>query len=110
MTPSLLLAQAQGQPSLLMSLMPMILIFAVFYFIWFMPLRKKQKALDQLLERLKKGDQVVTTGGLYGKVVSTQDHIVVLELAQGVKVRVARRAIAGLEGSPEDKGDHGHGP
>lgn len=102
MTHTLLLAQAPGEPSLLVGLMPMILIFAVFYFIWFMPMRKKQKALEALIQQLKKGDKVVTTGGIYGEVVKTQDHVVVLKLADNVKVRVAKRAIAGLEGSPED--------
>ena len=102
MNPTLLLAQAPAEPSLLVSLMPMILIFGVFYLIWFMPMRKKQKALDALLERLKKGDKVVTTGGFYGEVVKAEGHIVVLKLADNVKVRVAKRAIAGLEGSPED--------
>lgn len=100
MTHALLLAQAQ--PSLLVSLMPMILIFLVFYFIWFMPIRKKQKALQELIENLKKGDRVVTNGGFYGEVVKTQDHTVLLKIADNVKVRVAKRAIAGLEGSPED--------
>ena len=102
MTPTLLLAQAPGEPSLLVSLMPMALIFAVFYFIWFRPLRQKQKALEALLERLKKGDKVVTTGGFYGEVVKAEGDVVVLKLAETVKVRVAKRAIAGLEGSPED--------
>ena len=101
MNHTLLLAQATGEPSLLVSLMPMILIFAVFYFIWFRPLRQKQKALEALIGQLKKGDKVVTTGGIYGEVVKTQDDIVVLKLADNVKIRIAKRAIAGLEGSPE---------
>lgn len=99
----LLLAQASGEPSLLNSFMvPMILIFGVFYLLLIRPQQKKQKAVEALQEGLKKGDKVVTSAGIYGEVVKTQDHIVVLKLAENVKVRVAKRAIAGLEGSPED--------
>ncbi len=82
----------------------MIGIFLIFYFIWFMPIRKKQKALDKLLEELKKGDEVVTNGGLHGEVVKAEDQIVVLEVAANVKIRVSRRAIAGLQGSEEERG------
>ncbi len=103
MNPMLLLAQAPAEPSLLNSfLVPMVLIFGVFYFLIIRPQQKKQKALENLVGQLKKGDKVVTTGGFYGEVVSTQDHTVILKLADTVKVRIAKRAITGLEGSPED--------
>ncbi len=101
----LVVAAASGEQSLLGALIPMIVIFGIFYLIWFMPLRKKQKALESLLGALKKGDRVVTNGGLYGEVTKVEDHIVVLKLAENIKVRVSRRAIAGLEGSPAEKGD-----
>ena len=104
MTPSLLadlltipLAQTAQQPSVLVQLMPMILIFLVFYVIWFLPLRKKQKAHDELLANLSKGDKVITNGGLYGKVLKAEGEIIVLELADNVRVRISRRAIGGLE-------------
>ena len=100
----LLAAAPQGSSSFLVSMMPMILIFVVFYFVMWAPVRKKQKALEQLIESLKKGDKVVTNGGLYGEVVKADDATVILKLAENVKVKVAKRAIAGLEGSPEDKG------
>ncbi|MEM1177866.1 MAG: preprotein translocase subunit YajC [Acidobacteriota bacterium] len=95
--PAQLLANTAGQPSMLVQLTPMILIFLVFYVIWFLPLKKKQKALDELLANLSKGDKVITNGGLYGKVVKAEGEIVVLELADNVRVRVTRRAIGGLE-------------
>jgi len=106
MTTLLLLAASPQGPSPLLNMMPLVLIFAVFYFVMWAPIRKKQKALEQLVESLKKGDKVVTNGGLYGEVVKTEDGTVILKLAENVKVKVARRAIAGLEGSPEDKGGH----
>ena len=62
MNPTLLLAQAPAEPSLLVSLMPMILIFGVFYLIWFMPMRKKQKALDALLDQMLQ-ERVAGIGG-----------------------------------------------
>ena len=104
MTTMYLLAAAPGAPSPLLNMMPLILIFVVFYFVMWAPVRKKQKALEQLIESLKKGDKVVTNGGLYGEVVKAEGATVILKLAENVKVKVAKRAIAGLEGSPEDKG------
>ncbi len=100
----LLLAQANQGISPLLNMMPLILIFVVFYFVMWAPIRKKQKALEGLIESLKKGDRVVTNGGLYGEVVKTEGATLILKLAENVKVKVAKRAIAGLEGSPEDKG------
>ncbi len=98
------LAQASQQPSAIVQLMPMVLIFLVFYVIWFLPLRKKQKALDEMVDKLSKGDKVITNGGFYGKVIKVDGEIVVLELADNVRVRVAKRAIGGLDGSQADNG------
>lgn len=105
----LVVAAASGEQSLLGALIPMILIFGIFYLIWFMPLRKKQKALESFIASLKKGDRVVTNGGLFGEVTKVEDNIVVLKLAENVKVRVSRRAIAGPEVGPDrrEMGDHG---
>ena len=102
MTTHLLVVAAQG-PSPILQLMPLVLIFLVFYFVMWMPIRKKQKALEQLVNSLKKGDRVVTNGGFYGEVVKTDETTLILKLAENVKVKVAKRAIAGLEGSEEDK-------
>lgn len=104
MTTYLLVASAPQAPSAFVQLMPMVLILLVFYFIMWRPIRTKQKALEQLVRALKKGDKVVTTGGFYGEVVKADDHTVILKLAENVKVKVAKKAIAGLEGSPEDQG------
>jgi preprotein translocase subunit YajC len=96
-------ASTQQAPAWL-QLLPMVLIFVIFYVIWFLPLRKKQMALEQVINDLKKGDKVVTNGGFYGEVVKVEEGIVVLKLAENVKVRVAKRAIGGLAGSAEDNG------
>ena len=99
-----IVAQSGGGQSPLTSLMPMVLIFLVFYVLWFRPLQKKQKALDLLLSSLQKGDKVITNGGFFGKVVKTEDEVVVLEIADNVRVRVARKAISGLEGNQTENG------
>lgn len=78
-------------------------ILAIFYFIVFAPMRKQRKELQKMVEELKKGDRVVTTGGLYGEVATVQGATVILKIADNVKVRLAKSAIAGRQGD----GDQG---
>lgn len=94
------LAQAQTQNPLV-SLIPIFLVFGIFYFLLLAPMRKRQKALQKLVSELKKGDRVVTNGGLLGEVAAVDDRIVHLKLSDNVKVRVLKSAVAGLEGTPE---------
>jgi preprotein translocase subunit YajC len=94
------LAQAQT-PNPLVSLVPIFLVFGIFYFLLLAPMRKRQKALQQLVSELKRGDRVVTTGGLLGEISAVEDRFVQLKIADNVKVRVLKSAIAGLEGSSE---------
>jgi preprotein translocase subunit YajC len=89
----------------LLQFAPMFLIFALFYVLMIVPSRKRQKALQQVLENLKKGDRVVTSGGLYGEVAAVTDGMVVLKVADNVKVRVAKSAITGLEPDAEKGGN-----
>ena len=84
-------------------LVPMVLMFAVFYVVLILPMRKRQRTLQQQIESLKKGDRVVTNGGLYGEVAAIEPSVVLLKIADNVRVRVAKSAIAGLEGDG-DKG------
>jgi preprotein translocase subunit YajC len=100
---SLALAQASGAETFV-QLVPFLAIFAIFYFLLIAPMRKRQKALQNLIEELKKGDRVVTTGGLYGEVTGIEGSVVHLKIADRVKVRVAKSAIAGLEGHGEEGG------
>jgi len=94
------LAQAQTQ-SPLVSLVPIFLVFGIFYFLLLAPMRKRQKALRKVVEGLKRGDKVVTNGGLIGEIAAVEDRVVHLKLGENVKVRVLKSAIAGLEGSAE---------
>ncbi|MEO0667097.1 MAG: preprotein translocase subunit YajC [Pseudomonadota bacterium] len=74
---------------------PLILIFAIMYFLLIRPQQKKVKEHQQMVEALRRGDQVVTQGGLIGKVAKVkEDNEVEVELAEGVKVRVVKSTIA----------------
>lgn len=91
-----------GDVSQLMSFLPMILIFAVFYLLLIRPQQKKAKDHRSLLENLKKGDSVMTQGGMYGKIAAIDGQVVILEIADKVRVKVSRGHIAGLAETPGD--------
>lgn len=84
---------AQGSPSLLTGLLPLVLVLVVFYFFMIRPQMKKQKELTNYRNAIAKGDKVITTGGIYGKVVEVSDNIVTVEIANDVKIRVDKNAI-----------------
>jgi preprotein translocase subunit YajC len=105
---SILALQAGGGlAGALTGLAPMLLIFVIFYVVLMLPMQRQRKALQQLIENLKKGDKVVTTGGLYGEVTAVEGPTVMLRIADNVRVRVAKSAISGLEGEAGDKGNKG---
>jgi preprotein translocase subunit YajC len=86
--------EAQADP--LTSLLPLVFIFVVFYFLLIRPQSKKAKEHKQMVEALAKGDEVVTSGGLLGKLVKIGDNFVELELTEGTTVKVQRNAIANV--------------
>ena len=95
------LAMADGAaPSGFVQFVPILLIFGIFYFLLLAPMRKRQKQHQAMVEALKRGDRVVTNGGLMGEVAAVEEKVVHLKLADNVKVRVLRSAIAGMEGDP----------
>lgn len=94
--PVLLQAAAPSGSAAFLQLVPYLLIFAVFWFVLLAPMRRQQKKTQQMLSALKKGDRVVTNGGIYGTVQGIEDQIVWLRIADQVKVKVARSAITGL--------------
>jgi preprotein translocase subunit YajC len=104
----LALQGSSGGPfGMLGGFIPMILIFVIFYVVLMLPMQRQRKALAQMIENLKKGDKVITSGGLYGEVTAVDGPTVMLRIADNVRVRVAKSAISGLEGTGEkaDKGD-----
>jgi preprotein translocase subunit YajC len=89
-------AAPQGQGDALTSLLPLVFIFIVFYFLLIRPQSKKAKEHKQMVEALTKGDEVVTNGGLLGRITKVGDNFVELEVADGVIVKVQRQAAASL--------------
>jgi preprotein translocase subunit YajC len=89
-------AAAPGGPAWL-NFLPMVLILVVFYFLLVAPMRKRQRDLQQMVDKLQKGDKVVTTGGLHGEIAGVEGPIVLLRIADQVKVRVSKSAVASIE-------------
>lgn len=98
---ALLQQSPTGGLALLVNFAPFILIFAIFWWLLIAPARRRQKAHEKLLEELKRGDRVVTNGGLHGEVAGLEGDVVFLKIADNVKVRVTKSAVAGLQGEPE---------
>ena len=96
-----LFVAAGGAPSGLIQILPLILIGGIFYFLLIAPERRRRKQLAATVEALKRGDRVVTQGGLYGEVVSTEPTSVILKIADGVKVKVTKAAVSGLAEEPK---------
>jgi preprotein translocase subunit YajC len=91
-------AQAAASPggSDLMTFLPMIAIFVVFYFLLIRPQQKKAKEAKAMLEALQKGDEVVTAGGMLGRITKLTDQYVTVEVAAGTEITVQRPAVAQL--------------
>ncbi|MCX8073810.1 MAG: preprotein translocase subunit YajC [Candidatus Binatia bacterium] len=100
---------APAGPSLLASLFPLLLIFIVFYFLLIRPQQQKQREHQKMLASLKVNDEVVTNGGLIGRIVQVSDRVLTLEVAPNVRVRVERSYVAGLvrANTPEKAKDKG---
>ncbi len=81
---------------------PLILMFAIFYFLLIRPQQTKAKKHRELLGNLKRDDMVVTTGGIHGKVTGIAESIVTVEIAPNVRIKVSKGNVAGLH-QPEDK-------
>jgi len=78
-------------------ILPLIFMFAIFYFLLIRPQQKKAKEHKALLDSIKKGDNVITAGGVHGKVMSVEDGIVTLEIATGVVVKINKPYIASIK-------------
>ena len=86
-------AAAQGG---LMSFLPLIVIFAVFYFMLIRPQMKRSKEHRQLVSQLAKGDEVVTNGGLLGRITEVSETFITLEVADNVQIKIQRQAVASV--------------
>ena len=94
-----LFLQAGGNSTaaFLVQILPIAAIFLVFYFLVIGPANKQKRKTQQMLTSLKKGDRVVTSGGIYGTIQGVEPEVVYLKIADNVKVKVARSAITGVQ-------------
>lgn len=90
-------------PELMNTLMMFGLMFAVLYFFMIRPQQKKQKEHQELLAGLKRGDEVITQGGLIGKVAKVADSEVTIEISEGVKVKVVKQTVLDVRNRTEPK-------
>lgn len=90
-------AQQQGGGSGMEGIVMLVIMFAIFYLLLIRPQQKRAKQHKELVNSLKAGDQVVTAGGIHGKVAAVQDMIVTLEIASNVRVKVNRSSIVGTK-------------
>ena len=88
-----------AQPSAIASLMPIIFIFGIFYFLLIRPQQKKQKEHGKMIGELKKNDEVVTNGGIHGTITNVKDRTLVLKIDENVKIEVNKTAVAYLKKS-----------
>ena len=88
-------AAAQGGTGGFASFIPLILMFVIFYFLLIRPQQKKAKLHKEMIAAIKKGDRVVSSGGLHGVVTGLTDDLVTMEIAPKVRVKVSRGSIAG---------------
>jgi preprotein translocase subunit YajC len=94
------LGGAQGQVGPLIQLIPFALVLAIFYFVILLPMRNRQKKVQEFLTALKVGDKVVTSGGLFGSIAKLGQDAVQLQIAPNVRVDMSRAAIVGYQGQP----------
>ncbi|HVA72253.1 MAG TPA: preprotein translocase subunit YajC [Candidatus Limnocylindrales bacterium] len=93
---------AQQAPGGLVAILPFILILIILYVLMILPAQRRQKKLAAMIAALKNGDKVITNGGIYGTVVALDNESVQLRIAEQVKIRVSRSAIAGLQPEPKE--------
>ena len=86
------------QVSPLVQLIPFALVLAIFYFVILLPMKKRQKKVQEFLSALKVGDKVVTSGGIFGSIAKIGEDAVQLQIAPNVRVDMSRAAIVGYQG------------
>jgi preprotein translocase subunit YajC len=108
--PRILLALAgtshNGEPNPFASLVMMGLIFAIFYFVLILPMRRKQRKLEDLVKQLKTGDKVLLNSGIFGTIVGVEDDAFQLRIDDKTRIKVLKSAVAGLQtpaGAPREK-------
>jgi len=84
--------------SVLLQFVPLVLVVGIFYFIILLPMKRKQQKVQEFLDNLKVGDRIVTTGGMYGQVTRLGEQSVQLQIADKIRIEVAKASIGGYQG------------
>ena len=87
-----------GQPSVWVSLMPFVLMIGIFYVLVLLPMRRRQKKVQEFQSALKVGDRVITTSGIYGQITKLDEKSIQIQIADKVRIEVARAAVGGYQG------------
>lgn len=109
-TPIVFAMQPTGQQpqSVLVSFIPIALMIGIFYVLVLLPMRRRQKKIQEFQNALKVGDRVITTSGIYGQVTKLDEKSLQLQIADKVRIEVARAAVGGYQGQepvvPQDRG------
>lgn len=90
--------QTSGTAALIANVLPIVVIVGIFWFLVIAPANKQRKKTEEMLAALKKGDEVITTGGIYGTIQNVENDVVHLRIADNVKIKISRAAVAGLAG------------
>jgi preprotein translocase subunit YajC len=94
MTPLYAAEQAGQQPGILASILPLLILFAIFYFLVILPQQKQAKKHKEMVESLKKGDKIVTAGGIIAEVIKNEDDFIKAKINDNVEVKITKDAIA----------------
>ena len=94
-----------GDGNPIAQLLPFVLMFVVLYFLILRPQIKKQKTQQKMIDELEKGDKIVTSGGLHGVITSMKDDIIMVKIAENVRVEMSRAAVSRVREDGDDKSD-----
>jgi preprotein translocase subunit YajC len=96
--PAVLAMSGTAQPGGILSFLPFAIVLAIFYFLILMPMQRRQKKVQEFQASLKVGDKIVTTGGIYGQITRVNDKSVQLQVADKVRIEIARASVGGIQG------------
>ena len=92
------------QPNPIASFLPFVLMFLVLYLLILRPQMKKQKNQQRMIDELEKNDEIVTSGGIHGTILNIKDDILVVKIADNVKIEISRAAVSRVKNKEDDKG------
>ena len=95
--------QTAEQPSIISLALPFLLVFGIYYVIVILPTRRNQKKAQDMIENLKVGDKVITSGGIYGTIAALKGDRIQLRIAENVKVEMSRNAVTALQNPDQEQ-------